>query len=311
MKFYKISYLVIACIISFWNINAQVNPNIPVKIGGSFQKDAEGQKAIEIITLDDALLRVTYQFKYGVLKHKDISFITDTMLLVAGDNYSIYFDRNDIKRRDAFSSYFRQNGAPKVFMSTSQSELSELNVNENNFFSPSESGETAQLYKDRKKNSITVMDFDNSNFGESELYFYQEEEFIQIPWEIKEDTMSVLGYLCTMANCGFGGRSYTAWFTQDIPINEGPYKFYGLPGMILKIEDTEKLFQFEAIGLEKLDNAEIVIDENSRYLKCTKEEYNTIKKRMRENFTEFYREGMLLHFSYRKNGIEYIPIEKI
>jgi GLPGLI family protein len=154
------------------------------------------------------------------------------------------------------------------------------------------------------------MDFDNSNFGASELYFYQEES-IHIPWEIKEDTISVLGYLCTKANCDFGGRIYTAWFTQDIPINEGPYKFYGLPGMILKIEDSEKLFQFEAIGLEKLENAEIVIDENSRYLKCTKEEYSTIKKRMRENFTEFYREGMSLNYSYRKNGIEYIPIEKI
>ena len=248
--------------------------------------------------------------RHSINKQKDISFITDTMLLITGDNYSIYFDPNDIKRRDAFSSYVRQNGPPQVFMSTSQSEFSELTINENNYFSPSESGETAQLYKDRGKNFITVMDFDNSNFGASELYFYQEES-IHIPWEIKEDTISVLGYLCTKANCDFGGRIYTAWFTQDIPINEGPYKFYGLPGMILKIEDSEKLFQFEAIGLEKLENAEIVIDENSRYLKCTKEEYSTIKKRMRENFTEFYREGMSLNYSYRKNGIEYIPIEKI
>jgi GLPGLI family protein len=310
MKFNKISSLAIAGIISFWNINAQVNQDITVKIGGSYQKDTEYQKAIEKIKLDDAQLRVTYQFKYGVIKQKDISFITDTMLLITGDNYSIYFDPNDIKRRDAFSSYVRQNGPPQVFMSSSQSEFSELTINENNYFSPSESGETAQLYKDREKNFITVMDFDNSNFGASELYFYQEES-IHIPWEIKEDTISVLGYLCTKANCDFGGRIYTAWFTQDIPINEGPYKFYGLPGMILKIEDSEKLFQFEAIGLEKLENAEIVIDENSRYLKCTKEEYSTIKKRMRENFTEFYREGMTLNYSYRKNGIEYIPIEKI
>lgn len=69
-----------------------------------------------------------------------------------------------------------------------------------------------------------------------------------IGWEIQEDTMSVLGYTCTKATCDFGGRSYMAWFTQAIPINDGPYKFYGLPGMILKIEVSEKLFQFQAIG---------------------------------------------------------------
>lgn len=80
--------------------------------------------------------------------------------------------------------------------------------------------------------------------------------------------------------------------------------------MILKIEDSEKLFQFQAIGLQKLENTEIVIDDNAEYLKCTKEEYNTLKKRMKENFTVFYREGIMLHFSYRKNGIEYNPIEK-
>ena len=39
MKFNKISSLAIAGIISFWNINAQVNQDIPVKIGGSYQKD--------------------------------------------------------------------------------------------------------------------------------------------------------------------------------------------------------------------------------------------------------------------------------
>lgn len=186
MKFKKISSLAIACIISFWNINAQVNQDIPVKIGGSYQKDTEYQKAIEKIKLDKAQLRVSYQFKYAVLKHKDISFITDTMLLITGDNYSIYFDPNDIKRRDAFSSYVRQNGPPQVFMSSSQSEFSELTINENNYFSPSESGETAQLYKDRKKNFITVMDFDNSNFGASEFIFFTKKKLSRFHGKLRK-----------------------------------------------------------------------------------------------------------------------------
>jgi len=123
------------------------------------------------------------------------------------------------------------------------------------------------------------------------------------------DTTSVLGYTCSKAICDFEGRSYSAWFTQDIPINDGPYKFFGLPGMILKIEDSEN-FSFVANRIRKMENAEIVIDDKSKYQKCTKEEYKRLKKRMQENFTVFYRRGEILYFCNQKNGIEYMPIEK-
>lgn len=98
MKFNKISSLAIVGIISFWNINAQVNQDIPVKIGGLYQKETEYQKAIEKIKLDDAQLRVTYQFKYGVIKQKGISFITDTMLLYATDIFLLLIPRSWICR---------------------------------------------------------------------------------------------------------------------------------------------------------------------------------------------------------------------
>lgn len=281
-----------------------------VKIGGSHKKSTEYYKAPEKIKLDDAQLSVIYQFRYDLTNNKKASFVTDTMALIVGSQHSVYLDRNDKDRREAFSSYFTDQSPPKAFSPTSYSEFAEIAINDNYLFTPSVSGETSQLYKDRKNNVITIMDFDNHKFGAEEIFFFHTEEFPPISWKIQEDTMSVLGYTCTKATCHFGGRSYTAWFAQNIPINDGPYKFYGLPGMILKIEDSEKLFQFQAIGLEKLENTEIVIDDNAEYLKCTKEEYNTLKKRMKENFTVFYREGIMLHFSYRKNGIEYNPIER-
>lgn len=280
-----------------------------IKIGGSHKKSTQYYKAPEKIKLDNAQLSVTYQFTHGVVRNKNISFVTDTMVLVAGSEYSIYFDRNDKNRREAFSSYFTDQGPPKVFLSTPYGEFSEIAINDNYLFSPSISGETYQLYKDRKKDVITIMDFDDSNFNTEGLFFFSEEEKSPISWEIKEVTISVLGYKCSKATCDFGGRSFTAWFTQDIPINDGPYKFYGLPGMILKIEDSEKYFQFVAIGLEKMENAEIVIDDKSEYLECTKEEYRKLKKRQQENSSEFYRKGDLLYFYYKKNGVEFIPIE--
>ena len=281
-----------------------------LKIGGTHKKDNQYYQAPKKIKLDNALLSVTYQFKHGVVNNKNISFVIDTMVLVAGNEYSIYFDRNDLNKREAFSSYFTDHGPIKVFYSTPYSEFAEIAVNDNYLFSPSIFGETFQLYKDRKRNVITIMDFDNSNFEAEELFYFHEEENSPIRWEIKGDTISVLGYICSKATCDFGGRSYNAWFTQNIPINEGPYKFYGLPGMILKIEDSEKYFQFEAIGLENMENTEIIIDEKSKYLKCTTEEYRKLKKRQQENFTEYYRKGDVLHYTFQKSGIEYISIEK-
>ncbi|KAF5039025.1 hypothetical protein DSECCO2_548250 [anaerobic digester metagenome] len=302
-----VNVFVIIYLFSFWNINAQIDSIL--KIGGLHQKSNQYYTAPEKIKLDDAQISVAYQFKHPLSMDKETSFTEDTMVLVAGPQFSIYYDRNDKIRRKAFSTYITHNGPPKVFFSTPFSKFTEIAINDNYLFTPPVSGETSQLYKNRKKDVITIIDFDNSNFDADELFFYYEEEISPINWDIKKDTMSVLGYACTQASCDFGGRSYTAWFTQDIPINDGPYKFYGLPGMILKIEDSEKLFLFEAIGLENLENTEIVIDDKSNYLKCMKDEYHILKKRMQENFTVFYRTGELLYHSYRKNGTEYIPIE--
>jgi GLPGLI family protein len=69
-------------------------------------------------------------------------------------------------------------------------------------------------------------------------------------WQLFDDTLTVGGYLCQKAECRFRGRSYTAWFTPDIPINNGPWKFGGLPGLILKVYDSERKFVFEYAGLE-------------------------------------------------------------
>jgi GLPGLI family protein len=41
------------------------------------------------------------------------------------------------------------------------------------------------------------------------------------------------------ATTEFGGRKWTAWFCEEIPLSDGPYKFKGLPGLIVKISDAD------------------------------------------------------------------------
>ena len=71
-------------------------------------------------------------------------------------------------------------------------------------------------------------------------------------WEFAADsTRTILGFECQMATVEFAGRKYSAWFTTELPLPYGPYKFGGLPGLILKIEDAEKQFLWEATAFEK------------------------------------------------------------
>lgn len=72
-----------------------------------------------------------------------------------------------------------------------------------------------------------------------------------------EDTDPIMDYECSKATTEFAGRNYTAWFTPEIPLPFGPYKFGGLPGLILKLEDAEQQYIWEAVGFER-DNAPIL-----------------------------------------------------
>lgn len=49
----------------------------------------------------------------------------------------------------------------------------------------------------------------------------------------------------------FRGRHWLAWYS-DLPISEGPWKFCGLPGMILRIEDSNHEHLFTAISIRNI-----------------------------------------------------------
>lgn len=86
-------------------------------------------------------------------------------------------------------------------------------------------------------------------------FFVYSDSVPSLEWNFSNgDTETILGYECSRATTEFAGRTYTAWFTTEIPIPFGPYKFRGLPGLILKIEDAEQQFAWEAIGFERANN---------------------------------------------------------
>ena len=74
------------------------------------------------------------------------------------------------------------------------------------------------------------------------------EETIKFDWKILSDKEKIGEYNTQKATTEFGGRKWTAWFSTDIPFQDGPYKFYGLPGLIVKIEDEGKNYSWLLSG---------------------------------------------------------------
>ncbi|ACU08464.1 hypothetical protein FIC_02022 [Flavobacteriaceae bacterium 3519-10] len=68
-----------------------------------------------------------------------------------------------------------------------------------------------------------------------------------ISWKLTEETKKSADYTLQKATTQFGGRNWTAWFSKEVPISEGPYKFRGLPGLIFELYDDKDNFKFALI----------------------------------------------------------------
>lgn len=79
-------------------------------------------------------------------------------------------------------------------------------------------------------------------------------------WVIQPDTKEINNLPCQKALLNFGGRSWTAWFSLDIPISDGPYKFSGLPGLIVALVDSTASWKFELIGIQSETVRRVHID---------------------------------------------------
>jgi GLPGLI family protein len=82
-------------------------------------------------------------------------------------------------------------------------------------------------------------------------HYRYEEPAGSLTWTITPITATVTGYACQRATTSYGGRQWEAWFTREVPVSEGPYKFYGLPGFIVKVADTRQHYVFELAQLIK------------------------------------------------------------
>jgi Protein of unknown function (Porph_ging). len=184
-----------------------------------------------------------------------VNFIDDTIKMIQGreDWFILHFGEDlsyqygyRSQQNDSIWNSLKSNEDWDRFFENKREELRNSNLREggvlrNNPFVD------VKLYKDYKTKKIKVVDHISTN------YFIYDESLIPQNWEIQDDTTTIAGYACQKAVCDYRGRNYEAWFTFEIPISEGPWKFNGLPGLIIRLNDTQHNYEFELVEFKKIN----------------------------------------------------------
>ncbi len=147
-----------------------------------------------------------------------------------------------------------------------------------------------------------------------------EEELPVFNWKMEPGQDTVLGYVCRKATTRFRGRNYTAWFTMQIPISNGPWKFGGLPGLILKIADARREYVWECIGMEQSEEQEPIRFYRIPFSKITRKNLAKLYQRFHQDEAAFNNrigminlqvneDGSTEEFSNSKKELPYNPIE--
>ncbi|MCK5400503.1 MAG: GLPGLI family protein [Flavobacteriaceae bacterium] len=78
----------------------------------------------------------------------------------------------------------------------------------------------------------------------------------------------------------------TAWYTPQIPINQGPGEYWGLPGLILEVSSDRTTILCSKIVMNPSEKDEIKAPTKGK--EVTKQEYNEIMKKKMEEMSEMY-----------------------
>lgn len=113
-------------------------------------------------------------------------------------------------------------------------------------------------------------------------YYSYTETASPINWSFAEEEDTICGYTCQKAMGEYGGRTWTVWYSTEIPVSFGPWKLCGLPGLVLAANDSEGIHQFKAITFRK-SNMPMNMMPYANIVKTSREQFIKAKNKFEEN----------------------------
>jgi len=99
----------------------------------------------------------------------------------------------------------------------------------------------------------------------------------KLDWKISKEKSKVLGYDVQKATTTLYGRKWNVWFAPEIPIQDGPHEFCGLPGLIVKAEDSKGDHSFTIIGTKKIEiNPDEILNKKVREIAVNEEKFKKL-----------------------------------
>ncbi len=186
---------------------------------------------------DKALVKVQYSFIHIADTTQRDKPYTETMLLIAGKNASLY------------TSYDRIEQSVNIALQVAEMKKNGIH----------------QAEMQGKKNLTTQYYFfarEHKFFSYEPMHFnYLVEDETEKPdWKIVKDTLSFSGIHCQKATARFKGRNWIAWFAAELPFESGPWKLNGLPGLIIEAYDDKKEVQFKFAGIQKIKEGDLAVE---------------------------------------------------
>jgi GLPGLI family protein len=234
------------------------------------------QNIADMEILDSCRIKITYSYKQTVDIKNSITK-NDIQILEIGNNISKYYSYlafySDSSCTEWHSKHKNAQSSPRYIG---------INAAQNPLWT--------EIY--RSKQGYMIYERSPGNYRYAECLNLQN-------WKLYDDTLTVTGYLCQKAECSFRGRDYTAWFTVDIPVDNGPWKFGGLPGLILRIYDAKSHYIFDCTEIDRMSagcyikryKTNFQLTSREKILKTEKARHDDFTKELRLNGGNFWVAG--------------------
>lgn len=255
-------------ILAFFFLNGQAQELL--NLGGKSSRYVKRKKQV----YDVAATHVFYRQVHLPDSTNREKVAAGDMVLQISDKYLCFGDYNQLVR-DSLNDFLAENSnSPQVASAESKlgNKISKVNV----------ARFDCKLLTDLAQQQTIV--------HQEVVYLYEyKQPTPTFDWQLEDRDSVINGFSCRAARCHYGGRSYTAWYTDSIPLPYGPYLFGGLPGLIVQIYDKGNTWRFTCTGIEKAHALrEMYLVKDKRRRRVERKEALAIFKNEEEDFWNLF-----------------------